>query len=338
MKSKITTWFMALALSANVFAVDLADDHPESYTVVRGDTLWDIAGMFLERPWQWPEIWVVNESIENPHLIYPGDILYLVYRDGKPVIEMQRTVKLSPHVRVEPNNPITVIALERIEPFLNRARIFASQEEFDASPYVVQGARENLIVGEHQELFARGESGWADRSVDYGIYRGGATWVDPLTEEILGFEAIEIGAASVHDEGEEIARLEVTRSRQEVRPADHVIEILPSGFDSVYYPSAPQSDIDGLILDVDGGVSQVGAMSVVMINKGEREGIEPGHVLSIWKRGEVVRDPVTGEMIEMPAQRAGVMMIFQPFEKMSYALVLEADRPLKVGDIVRTPQ
>lgn len=338
MKSKITTWLIALALSVNVAAIELAEDHPETYTVVRGDTLWDIAGMFLERPWQWPEIWVVNDSIENPHLIYPGDVLRLVYRDGKPVIELQRTVKLSPRVRVETSLPITVVALERIEPFLNRARIFSSQEEFDATPYVVQGARENLIVGQHQEVFARGDSGWADRRVDYGIYRGGETWVDPLTDEILGFEAIEIGAADVQDEGDDIARLEVTRSRQEVRPADHIIEIIPSGFDSVYYPSAPQADIDGFILDVDGGVSQVGAMSVVMINKGEREGIEAGHVLSIWKRGEQVRDPVTRETIEMPAQQAGVLMIFQTYEKMSYALVLEADRPLKVGDIVRTPQ
>jgi hypothetical protein len=338
MKFKIASLLAAVAISINASAVQLAENPPETYTVVKGDTLWDISAMFLQQPWKWPEIWVVNEEIENPHLIYPGDVLRLVYRDGKPVIEIQRTVKLSPHIRVEPNNPITIVSLDVIQPFLNNARIFDSRDEFEVAPYVVQGARQNLIVGQMQELFARGEEGWAEDGINYGLYRGGKNWVDPVTGEYLGFEAIEIGTAKVQDKGVDIARLEVLSSNQEVRSADRVAEILPIGLETVYYPSAPNADIDGVILDVAGGVTQVGAMSVVMINNGERESLASGHVLEIWQRGETVRDPVSRKMVEMPAQRAGIAMIFQTYDKMSYAIVLEADRPLKVGDLVRTPQ
>ena len=148
---------------------------------------------------------------------------------------------------------------------------------------------------------------------------------------------MELGSLSVLDKGDDIARLQVTRSRMEMRPADRVVELSEEDLTPLYYPSAPDADIDAQILSVDGGVSQVGNMSVVTVNKGAREGLESGHVLAIWKAGEVVRDPVTGEGIQMPEQYAGVLMIFKPFDKMSYALVLEADRPLKVGDFVRTP-
>ena len=338
MKATAIAWAAGILLGANAAAIDLADNHPDTYTVVKGDTLWDISGVFLEHPWQWPEIWVANDQIENPHLIYPGDVLRLVYRDGKPVLEVIRTIKMSPEVRVvQRAAPVTTIPLEHIRPFLRGAQIFPDEESFNAKPYLVQGAQQNIIVGVGQEVFARGESGWAANAKHYGVYRGGNTLLDPVTGEILGFEAVELGSLSVLDKGDDIARLQVTRSRMEMRPADRVVELSEEDLTPLYYPSAPDADIDAQILSVDGGVSQVGNMSVVTVNKGAREGLESGHVLAIWKAGEVVRDPVTGEGIQMPEQYAGVLMIFKPFDKMSYALVLEADRPLKVGDFVRTP-
>jgi hypothetical protein len=338
MKAKALALAAGFFLGVNAAALDLADNHPDTYTVVKGDTLWDIAGVFLDQPWQWPEIWVANDQIENPHLIYPGDVLRLVYRDGKPVLEVVRTIKMSPEVRVvQSAAPVTTIPLEHIEAFLQGAQIFQDEASFLANPYMIQGAQQNLIVGQGQQVFARGESGWAAAAHHYGVYRGGNTMIDPITEEILGFEALEIGAVSVLDEGDDIARLEVTRSRMEMRPADRVVELNQEDLTPLYYPAAPEADIDALILAVDGGVSQVGNMSVVTVNKGAREGLEPGNVLAIWKAGEVVRDPVTGDAIQLPEQYAGVLMIFKPFDKMSYALVLEADRPLKVGDFVRTP-
>lgn len=338
MKAKILQLAAGLCLSFNAIAeIELAEDHPSSYTVVEGDTLWDISGKFLETPWQWPEVWAVNEQIENPHLIYPGDIIHLRYCNGKPCLQVERSVKLSPVIRTDNRQAIAAIPLDAIRPFLNNPRIFESAEEFFTSPYVVQGARENLIVGEGQEVFVRGEEGWASPGANYGIYREGSEWYDPVTEELLGYEAVDIGDANVVNSGEDIARLFVTRSRIEIRPADRVVENDSSPITPMFYPAAPDAEIEGVILDVEGGVTQVGASSVVMINKGDREALEPGNVLTIWKNGEWIVDPVTGDDIQMPSQRAGVLMVFQTFEKMSYAIVLEADRPLKVGDVVKTP-
>ena len=332
----------ALAASALLFASwaqaqpELRSDHPERYTVVKGDTLWDISGRFLDNPWYWPEIWHVNPQVANPHLIYPGDQLALVYIDGKPRITKVATsgvVKLSPKVRSEAiDTPIPAIPLDAIASFLTETRI-VSPSEINSAPYVLEGEDGRIITGAGDRIYARGQKP-ADR---VGIFRRSKEFVDPETGEFLGLEARSIARGNITAENGDVLTLELTSSSEEVRIADRLLTSEDRRLTTNFVPSAPGDQVEGEMIAVDGGVSQVGQYDVVAINRGKREGVEPGDVLAVLKSGNMVRDPVTNETIELPSERAGLLMVFQAYDKMSYGLVLQATRSLSVGDKVTNP-
>ena len=310
-------------------------DHPERYTVVKGDTLWDISGRFLNNPWYWPEIWHVNPQVANPHLIYPGDLLALVYIDGKPRITKVATgdVKLSPQIRSEAiDTPIPAIPLDAIASFLTDTRI-VTPEELNGAPYVLEGEDGRIITGAGDKIYARGEKP-ADR---VGVFRRSKEFVDPDTGEFLGLEARSIARGNVAAENGDVLTVNLTRSSEEVRIADRLLVNEDRRLTTNFVPSSPDSEIEGKMISVDGGVSQIGQYNVVAINRGEREGLKAGNVMAVLKSGNLVRDPVTGETIELPSERAGLLMVFQVYEKMSYGLVLKATRPLSVGDKVVNP-
>jgi len=332
----------ALAASALLFSAwaqanpELRSDHPERYTVVKGDTLWDISGRFLNNPWYWPEIWHVNPQVANPHLIYPGDRLALVYIDGQPKITKvasRGVEKLSPKIRSEAiDTPIPTIPLDAIASFLTETRV-VNPAELNGAPYILEGADGRIITGAGDRVYARGEKP-ADR---VGIFRRSKEFVDPETGEFLGLEARSIAKGSVTSESGDVLTLELSSSNEEVRIGDRLLVSEDRRLTTSFVPSAPESDIDGLMIAVDGGVNQIGQYNVVAINRGEREGIQDGDVLAVLKTGNLVRDPVTNETIELPSERAGLLMVFQTYEKMSYGLVLQATRPLSVGDKVTNP-
>jgi nucleoid-associated protein YgaU len=320
----------------------LKTGHPDEYTVQKGDTLWDISNTFLNSPWMWPEIWHVNPQIENPHLIYPGDLIRLIYLDGSPRLTLERTVKLapgsgtklSPSVRVLPNEAaIPAIPLDRIDSFLSRSRV-VGVGELEAAPYILAGEEKRLVVGAGDRAYARGQF---EELTNYGVFRKGDVFQDPITKEVLGIHALSIGAVSVRDIQGDVATLAVIRSSEEIRLGDRLLHSEDRAVDSTFYPSAPDSNIEGLILAVEGGVSQVGKMNVVIINRGEREGLLAGNILAIHKQGELVTDRVAGGRVQLPDERAGLLMVFRTFEKMSFGLVIEADRPLSTNDKVRNP-
>ncbi|MES2819300.1 MAG: LysM peptidoglycan-binding domain-containing protein [Pseudomonadota bacterium] len=321
--------------------VQLKDGHPDRYTVVKGDTLWDISGKFLRQPWKWPEIWHANPQVENPHLIYPGDQLSLVYIDGQPRLMLNRgesrgTIKLSPSVRSTPMaEAIPTIPLEAINSFLLANRIMDTPEQFQGVPYIVAGNAERVISGSGDRIYARGllEPG---QSV-YGIFRQGKTYTDPDTKEFLGINADDIGGGEVVAEEGDIATLMLTRSTQEVRLGDRLFPSEERAITSTFMPSAPEADVNGLILDVPRGVTQIGQFDVVTLNKGKRDGLSEGNVLAVFKTGETVRDRVTGDSVKIPDERAGLLMVFRTYEKLSYGLVLNATRSLAVMDKVRNP-
>lgn len=325
--------------SAGVFAAEAPfnDNVPERYTVVRGDTLWDIADMYLRDPWLWPEIWFVNPQIANPHLIYPGDVISLVYIDGKPrlTLERGRTVKLEPKIKETPHeSAIPAVPLEAVNSFLSRTRV-VQPGELEAAPYVLAGHERRLMSGLGDDFYARGS---LEPGIDfYGIYRKGDPYVDPETGEVLGIRARDIGSGQLKSTEGDIASFGTTRSVEEVRVGDRLLPHEERRLDSVFYPKAPDSEIHGLIIGVEGGVSQVGHLDVVAINKGERDGMEIGHALAIFKAGEMVRDQVTGELVKLPSERAGTLLVFRTYEKMAFGLVMYADRPLAVNDEVRNP-
>lgn len=338
-------------LSFQCFAEEakLADGHPDLYTVKKGDTLWDISGKFLEKPWLWPEIWHNNPDIANPHLIYPGDIIKLVYIDGKPRLTVDRgdsgkTVKMSPDcapgklcpkVREEAlESPIPAIPLDVIDPFLSGDRI-VDPGVLDAAPYALMGSQQHVVTGAGDHFYARGIF---DKDVPiYGIFRKDEIYTDAKTGEVLGIHALDIGTAKVKNAENDVAQFAILRSTQEIRINDRLLPNEERRIESIFYPSSPEQQVDGTIIDVLNGVNQVGYMNVVVLDRGERDGLKVGNILAIYQQGDRVKDPVTGEWITLLNERAGLLMAFNVFPKTSFALVLQADRPLQVGAVVRNP-
>ena len=331
--------FTLLASGWTQAQVALNDGAPETYVVQKGDTLWGIAGMYLEKPWLWPELWDVNPQIDNPHLIFPGDELYIVWVDGKPRLRVRRgrDVKLTPSMRVTPLDlAIPIIPLDEIGPWLLAHRIMAV-DELNNSAYVVAGDQGHLISGPGDRVFGRGP--FPDGERTYGIYRAADTYYDPLTGEHLGYQAQDIGNAKLLSSNkQQVMELEVTRIAEEVRLADRLLPLEERVLDATFQPRAPAEVIeDGLMIAVDRGITQIGEMSIVVINKGKRDGLEIGHVLAVYQTGGLVFDKVAEENVQLPDTRAGLAMVFEAFEKASYAIILKASRPLKVMDRVKNP-
>ncbi len=317
--------------------ISLKEDAPTTYVVVKGDTLWDISNMYLNDPWLWPEIWHVNPQVDNPHLIFPGDILNLVYIEGRPklVVKRGRDIKLTPEIRTSSLDTATpAIPLDKINAFLNRSRI-VKQGQLEDAPYVLVGADRHIITGAGDQVIARGDFNEEERA--YGIYRKGRPYLDPETEELLGFQAMSVAGAQLLALEGSLGTMQLNKTSQEVRGGDRLLVNAQQSINSNFYPSPPPQKTDGYIIDVEGGVSQVGAMDVVILNKGLRDGVAVGNVFAIYKRGEEMRDPVAGDIVKMPDVRSGLLMVFRSFEKASYALVLKATRPLEVMDRVENP-
>lgn len=321
-------------------APEFTDDFPERYTVVKGDTLWDISERFLKTPWLWPEVWHVNPQISNPHLIYPGDVIGLIYIDGKPRVTTLRAgpnngvKKLSPKIRSEAiETAIPTIPLDAVASFLSSNRI-VDIAELEAAPYILVGKEQHLITGAGDQVFARGKF---DGESSVGVYRKSEEYVDPDTNEFLGLEAKAIATTEIESVAGEVATLRVLRSSEELRVGDRVLPTEDRVINSTFSPSKPDGDLRGKMISVESGVGNIGQYNVVVVNRGSREGVKEGNVLAIYKAGGLVRDPYTKEKIELPAERAGLMMIFRVFDKISYGLILKATRPLKVMDEVRTP-
>jgi len=331
-----------LALGAGAHAQETAvvrDGAPEAYTVRKGDTLWGIADMFLAQPWLWPEVWDVNPQIDNPHLIFPGDTIYLSYVDGQPRLSLTRgrDVKLTPNMRVTPLDlAIPVIPLDQIGAFLMRHRILDA-EELENSAWIVAGAQDHLITANGDTIYGRGNFPEGERA--YGIFRSGDIYRDPISLEILGYQAQDIGNAQARSSlDQEAVELEITRVTEEVRITDRLLPIQERILDSFFVPRAPREEIeDGFMIAVDGGVSQIGTTDIVVLNRGAREGLAVGDVLAIYQAGQLVFDEVGRSNVRLPDARAGLAMVFEVYEKASYALVLKANRPLKVMDKVKNP-
>src|SRR5262245_49712439 len=273
---------LAFAQSTGDLAQYLRPDHPDSYVVKKGDTLWDISGRFLQKPWMWPELWHANPQIENPHLIYPGDTIRLVYIDGQPALIVDRgeggrtykaspstNMKLEPKIRATPlESAIPAIDLEAIQGFLVQNRVVAPAM-LDAAPYVIQGDSERLVVGGGDRLYVRGALPDSD---SYSFVRKGELYRDPVTNEVLGIEATYIGLGKVIARERDITTFFVSSSREEVQIGDRVLPTEERKVESTFFPSAPSQTIDGQIISVFGGVTQVGQYDVVVIDRGSREG------------------------------------------------------------------
>ncbi len=298
----------ALPLAADV--VKLNPNHPDRYVVVKGDTLWDISGRFLEKPWRWPEIWHINPQIEDPHWIYPGDVIALEYVNGQPVLTLQRgggmrngrDIKLSPSVReYSHDEAIKPIPLDAIQQFLSRPRV-VTKEQLDAAPYVVASYDEHLVAGSGNKIYVRSLDA-KDRDTAYGVYRPGEVYRNPgaAKDDILGYEALFVADASVEKTGDP-ASLVVTRAEREVLIGDRLLPLTQEPI-PYFVPHAPAAGIDGSIIAVVDGVSQIGQYQIVVLNKGGNDGLDQGTVLAIFQSGAMVRDRIGTEPDEKTRKR-----------------------------------
>jgi len=333
----------------------LREGHPEQYLVKKGDTLWGIASKFLIEPWHWPEIWYVNPDISNPHLIYPGDKIFLKYVGGDPQISLkrgpgERTYKLKPQqrvrkgdryekmepaVRVSPlESAIPAIPLDAVASFMTTGRI-VEHDTLALAPRILAGKHDTLVFGPGDRFYATGV--WDEDTSIYGIFREGDVYVDPETGETLGHEAIEVGLAKAVAREGDIVTFEMKSVQGDVRIGDRLMATEERRLESTFYPTSPDQQVEGVIMAVLGGVTQVGRNDVVVVNRGLNSGVEAGTVLEIAKKGALVRDHFAGGYVQLPTERAGILMIFRSFEKMAYGLVLQTTESLRVGDFVRNP-
>ncbi|HID49603.1 MAG TPA: LysM domain-containing protein, partial [Chromatiales bacterium] len=328
--------------------VELKPDYPDRYVVRKGDTLWDIAARFLKDPWMWPQVWHINPEIRNPHLIYPGDVISLHYAGDKPYLALEgapgeaapkgiRTVKLKPGARVLPlDAAIDAIPRSALAPFLYRPGI-VTKEELDKAPYIISSQEGHLISGPGNTVYA---TRFGDQSLTvYNVIRVGQEYRDPRTGEFLGYQAVKVADANVTRWGDPVTLI-LSNSRIEVLDGDYLLPTEKSTLEFSFFPYPPRKPISGDIIAAFNALTQIGQYTVVAIDRGAREGLKQGHILAIYQKGEKVRDPrgeYSTKLIQLPSERAGLLMVFKVYDKVSYALVMEATRPIHIHDEVRTP-
>ena len=316
--------------------VPLAEGHPNEYVVQVGDTLWDISAAFLKDPWFWPEIWYVNPDIENPHLIYPGDVLGLVYIDGQTRITNVRasTYRMSPQARVTPlSQAITSIPFEDVAAFLSSG-VVLEKRQADALPYLLETRGDHLMASAGNEIYVRGITNDTP-SARYNLVHIGEPLIDPDDNRLIGYHGILIGEGSLRRTGDP-ATVALTSTTQEAIKGDR---LLPAAVDVPlnFFPRTPNTTVDGRIISVVGGVSLIGQYQVVVMNRGSGNGLSVGDVLTAFRAGETVADRVGGGKVKLPDEAAGTIMVFKTYDRISYGLVMEATQAIHIHDAVRNP-
>ncbi len=333
--------------------IPLTANAPDEYVVKPGDTLWDISKVYLRDPWYWPEIWYVNPQVQNPHLIYPGDVLKLVYIDGQPRLTLAEraegsdgTKRLSPQVRREPSSrAITAIPHDVIAGFAGRP-VLLDKDQVNKAPYVVAMRDGHVIGGAGNEIYARGIQN-AQPEERYSIIHVEGELVDPDTRKLLGYTGVYVGSGPVMVSGDP-AKLMLTETAREALQGD---KLFPESIDVNldFVPHAPETQIDATVIAVK-DMTVMGQYHVVALNRGSNAGLEAGHVVAIERAGGVVLDKFSkgglsarssnlkrGKAVQLPAERAGIAMIYKTYDRMSFALIMEATHEIREGDRATNP-
>jgi hypothetical protein len=324
---------------------------PMHYTVKKGDTLWAIASMYLKDPWLWPEVWVINPQIPNPHLIYPGDTLALAYgANGHPEVYVEKVgfLRLDPRLRSEPlANAIPTIPYSAISAFLSHPAVM-TEDEIRHAPYVLAFRDMHQAGGSGNEVYVRNLT--AAANARYAIMHVAGPLVDPDDGKVVGYSGIYTATALVQRAGDPAKATLIDPARETLR-GDRLLTAdteTPLNFT----PHPPAGDVSGRIIDVVGGTDLVGQFAVAVINRGKRHGVEPGTVLAIDQQGDTVPDLFRdgrsiangnsfmssfAPRVRLPDERAGTMLVFKTYDRVSYALVVGASNIIRIGDPVRNP-
>ena len=329
-------------------------EYPETYIVQEGDTLWDISTVFLRDPWYWPEIWFKNPQVENPHLIYPGDTLAIIYVGGERKVQILsrgtdgsvlsqtrdglKIVKVNPRIRSKPiDATIPTIPIDSIRHLIERPLII-DEDTLNKSAYVLTSFDNHLINSINDKLYVRNLD-TTDGSGRYQIYRPSRPLYDPITDELLGYEALYVGESKLLLRGDP-ASVRVTNSDREILRDDRVMPMDNTNFERDFVPRPPKNEVSGEIVALLDAISRTGIYQTIAINLGQRDGLESGNILRIRRVGGIVGDKREEDprfRVKLPDESVGMAMIIRSFEKMSYALIMEADIPIKIRDQVQSP-
>lgn len=313
----------------------IREDASMRYVVKKGDTLWGIANKYLIDPWNWPEIWYVNDQqVKNPHRIFPGDVLELRNVKGRVKLARGGLERMGPRVRESAlDDSLPAIPIDAIRNFLKGPRL-VDADTLNKAPYVLAFKDEHIMAGANNGLFVKNLTE-AQGNV-FQIVRKGETYRDPDTKEILGYEAIPTGESEVIEFGA-ASDVNITQSYREVLRGDRLLPPEADNFQANFYPHSPKNPVGGKIISVFNALSQIAQYQIVAMNRGSNHGLEAGHVLTIFQPSRKVKDPYTGKMESLPQVRAGVLMVFKVTPKLSYGLIMNADRPVHLLDNVEKP-
>lgn len=350
-KFSTATLILALATALTVQAAPKASadkkpcalkpDAPDSHVVVKGDTLWGIAGKFLERPWCWPQVWGMNrEQIRNPHWIYPGQTVYLDRATGRLRLgesAMPENVRLSPQVRVAKlgAEAVPTIPTKLIEPFLSQPLI-VEEDELAQTPYVVATQEDRVKVGAGDRVYVRGD---LKGGKVFNVFRQAEPLKDPETDTIIGYEAAYVGTVQLVKAAQsenEAHGFNVLEAKQEMGKGDRLV-VKPAYAIINYAPHSPEKPIEARIVSVYGGVTYAGQYQAVAINRGKNSGIDVGTVLKLYRLGETIADEISSGKVKLPDEESGTLFVFRVFNNVSYALIMESTRAVVVGDVLRSP-
>lgn len=329
--------------------IELAPGAPDKHVVVKGDTLWDISATFLKSPWRWPEVWQLNrEQIANPHLIYPGDIVYLDSSGPTPRLRLGKAIdtvaangrsgdgigRLQPVVRAEQTDAaaISTISSQAIEPFINRPLI-VDEKGLAESPRIIATQEGRVYLGRGDRAYVRGIKD--DSVTDWHIYRPAKPLLDPDTRKPLAYEALYLGTAQVVRKGDP-ATIRIVGNAEEIGEGDRLVPADPTRTVN-FAPRPPEKELSGKIISVYRGITQVGRNSVVALNVGKNQGLDIGHVLTVQLTGKLAKDRQANELVKLPNEPIGQLLVFRTFDNIAYGLIVDASQSISVGDSVVNP-
>jgi LysM repeat protein len=325
---------------------------PKHYTVKRGDTLWGIASMYLQDPWLWPEVWVINPQIPNPHLIYPGDTLALAYgANGRPLVSLEQAgmVRLDPRLRSTAlESAIPTIPYSAIAAFLSRPSVM-TEEQIRHAPYVLAFRDLHQVAGSGNEVYVRNLS--APENARFAVMHVAGPLIDPDDGKVVGYEGIYTATALVQRTGEPAKALLIEPARETLQ-GDRLLATEANDTPTTFTPSPPKTQVVGQVIDVVGGTDLAGSFQVVVINRGRRHGLEPGSVLAVYQYGDVVPDLYRGgrqigdtnaggrqfaPKVQLPNERSGTLLVFKTYDRVSFGLIVGASDTIHTHDVVRNP-
>jgi len=330
----IVTVLLLLTAPSHAGELVLKPGSPVIYTVSEGDTLWSIASRFLAEPWRWPEILIQNPQIENPEELYAGDVLIMGSHTDGVELKVLRVEKLTPQVRiVSKGKPVPSIAPDAIQPFLVYPQMLDA-EQLRGAGHVIIGVEGDIVLGQFHRFYAQDLP--ASDNGRYRVIRPGDSFSDPETGEDLGRPVRHLGTASLISSGP-IGMLEIIESREEIQPGDRLLPVADQVGLPYFYPRRPDSEVAGYIVGISDGLSTVGVLSVVIVSLGHEDGIKRGDIVQVNRGGEVSKNPSTGQIIRLPELPSAYLMVFKVFEKVSYGLIIKADRAVHLLDRVSSP-